>query len=230
MSENNTNPRKNNMLCNGQSVGIYNQAWISGMLEENFEYSHENSNGKYYKARVRVTRLSGTEDLVPMQVPESLLREALKADLKGKYVEVVGSFLSYNKKGEDGRRHLHEYLQPVIINIYDSEDESKEERYINEIYLEGRICKEPIFRITPLGRCITDLMLAVKRNSGKKDYIPCIAFGSLAWDTKEMWIGDKIKAVGRIQSREYFKRYSPESEEGEYRTTYEVCIQKILEP
>lgn len=206
----------------------FNKVFVSGRIEAEFEYSHEVQWEKFYRTRVRVERLSGTEDLVPIMVSDLLIgQKMLKKSLKGKWVEVAGQFRSYNKLGEDGRRHLELFLFVTAINIYEDEDEQEEITNANLIYLDGYLCKPPVFRKTPLGRQITDLLIAVNRPYGKSDYIPCIAWGRIAQWVSEFEVGNRVKLYGRVQSREYFKRYSNDSEAGEYRNAYEISVMRM---
>ena len=151
----------------------------------------------------------------------------MKTSLEGKWVEVAGQFRSYNKLGEDGRRHLDLFLFVTAINIYDDEDELEEVTNANLIYLDGYLCKPPVFRKTPLGRQITDLLIAVNRPYGKSDYIPCIAWGRVAQWASEFEVGNRVKLYGRVQSREYFKRFSKDTEAGEYRDAYEISVMRM---
>lgn len=206
----------------------FNKVFVSGRIEAEFEYSHEVQWEKFYRTRVRVERLSGTEDLVPIMVSDLLIgQKMLKKSLEGKWVEVAGQFRSYNKLGEDGRRHLELFLFVTAINIYEDEDEQEEITNANLIYLDGYLCKPPVFRKTPLGRQITDLLIAVNRPYGKSDYIPCIAWGRIAQWVSEFEVGNRVKLYGRVQSREYFKRYSNDSEAGEYRNAYEISVMRM---
>lgn len=201
----------------------FNKAHISGRIENELEYSHEVLQEKFYRARVRVKRPSGTEDLVPIIVSDFLIeRKTLKTSLKGKWIEVYGQFRSHNFLGEDGG-HLDLFLFVTKINIYDD----LEDKNSNLVYLDGYICKPPIFRKTPLGKAIADLFVAVNRPYGKSDYIPCIAWDKVARWVSSFEIGSRVKFYGRIQSREYFKRYSPNSDEGEHRMAYEISITEM---
>lgn len=206
----------------------FNKVFVSGRIEAEFEYSHETFWEEFYRTRVRVERLSGTEDLVPIVVSNLLIgKDRMKKSLEGKWVEVAGQFRSYNKLGEDGRKHLDLFLFVTAINIYEDEDELEEATNANLIYLDGYLCKTPVFRKTPLGRQITDLLIAVNRAYGKSDYIPCIAWGRVAQFVSELEVGNRVKLYGRVQSREYFKRYSPDSEAGEYRDAYEISVMRM---
>ena len=206
----------------------FNKGFVSGRIEAEFDYSHEVLWEKFYWTRVRVERLSGTEDFVPIVVSDLLIgRERLKRSLKGKWVEVAGQFRSYNRLGEDGRKHLDLFLFVRAINIYDEEYEVEEVKNANLIYLEGYLCKPPVFRKTHLGRQITDLLIAVNRPYRKSDYIPCIAWGRVAQWASELEVGNRVKLYGRVQSREYFKRFSKDTEVGEYRDAYEISVMRM---
>lgn len=235
MSDNRIVTQKNNVIVRRELssdrdkiFANFNKIWISGIIEEEFEYSHEFWWEKFYKTRVVIKRFSGTEDYVPIVVSNLLMPNILNEKVKGKYVEVGGQFRSYNKLGEDGRKHLELFLFATVIKVYESEEDFEEVVNANLIYLDGYICKEPVFRTTPLNRKITDLSVAVNRNYNKSDYIPCIAWGKNAYYASELEIGNRIKLYGRVQSRQYFKRFSPDSEEGEYRDAYEVSIMRIM--
>ena len=226
--ENNVITRQEENSTTKKFFSEFNKVFISGKIEAEFEYSHEVLWEKFYRTRVRVERLSGTEDLVPIIVSDLLIgRERIKNSLKGKWVEVAGQFRSHNKVGEDGRKHLELFLFVTSINIYEDEDELEETTNANLIYLDGYLCKPPVYRKTPLGRQITDLLIAVNRPYGKSDYIPCIAWGRVAQWASEFETGNRVKLYGRIQSREYFKRYSEDSDEGEHRVAYEISVMRM---
>ena len=226
--ENNVITRREENSLTEKLFSEFNKVFVSGRIEAEFDFSHEVLWEKFYRTRVRVERLSGTEDLVPIVVSDLLIgRERMKTSLEGKWVEVAGQFRSYNKLGEDGRKHLDLFLFVTAINIYDDEDELEEVTNANLIYLDGYLCKPPVFRKTPLGRQITDLLIAVNRPYGKSDYIPCIAWGRVAQWASELEVGNRVEIYGRIQSREYFKRFSKDSEIGEYRDAYEISIMRM---
>lgn len=226
--ENNVITRREENSPKEKLFSEFNKVFVSGRIEAEFDFSHEVLWEKFYRTRVRVKRLSGTEDLVPIVVSDLLIgRERMKASLEGKWVEVTGQFRSHNKKGDDGRSHLELFLFVTAINIYDDEDELEEITNANLIYLDGYLCKPPVFRKTPLGRQITDLFIAVNRPYGKSDYIPCIAWGRVAQWTSEFEVGNRVKLYGRVQSREYFKRFSKDTEAGEYRDAYEISIMRM---
>lgn len=202
-----------------------NKACVSGKLEAELEYNHEAYGEKFYRTRVRVKRQSGTEDFVPIMISERLIVPAMKnTSLEGKWVEVAGQFRSYNKLDEDGNRHLDLFLFVMSIDIYEEGKELDEITDENVIYLDGYLCKPPVFRKTPLGREITDMLIAVNRPYEQSDYIPCITWGRNAKWASELKVGDRVNVNGRIQSRTYLKRYSPDSEEGEFKDAYEISI------
>ena len=226
--ENNVITRREENSPTEKLFSEFNKVFVSGRIEAEFDFSHEVLWEKFYRTRVRVERLSGTEDLVPIVVSDLLIgRERMKTSLEGKWVEVAGQFRSYNKLGEDGRRHLDLFLFVTAINIYDDEDELEEVTNANLIYLDGYLCKTPVFRKTPLRRQITDLLIAVNRPYGKTDFIPCIAWGRVAQWASEFEVGNRVKLYGRVQSREYFKRFSKDTEAGEYRDAYEISVMRM---
>ena len=226
--ENNVITRREENSPTEKLFSEFNKVFVSGRIEAEFDFSHEVLWEKFYRTRVRVERLSGTEDLVPIVVSDLLIgRERMKTSLEGKWVEIAGQFRSYNKLGEDGRKHLDLFLFVTAINIYDDEDELEEVTNANLIYLDGYLCKPPVFRKTPLGRQITDLLIAVNRPYGKSDYIPCIAWGRVAQWASEFEVGNRVKLYGRVQSREYFKRFSKDSEAGEYKDAYEISVMRM---
>lgn len=224
--KNNVITRLEENLSIGKVFTDFSKAVVIGRIESKFEYSHTVYAEKFYRTRVRVKRPSGTEDLVPIVVSGFLLKqEMIKAECEGTWVEVVGQFRSYNKLGEDGRSHLDLFLFVTMIDI--CEDELQEDTYENIIYLDGYLCKLPVFRNTPLGRQITELLIAVNRKYNKSDYIPCISWGRLAKWVSHVEVGSRVKLYGRIQSRKYLKRDLPDSDEGEYKDAYEISVIRL---
>ena len=196
-----------------------NQAVIIGEIESEFTLSHEIYAEKFYTCTVRVPRLSGIADNIRVMVSERLL---LGGDFGiGDTVVVTGQFRSYNSYEEGGNR-LVLTVFAKDISLYEGEDNKNP----NSLYLNGFICKPPIYRTTPFGREITDLLLAVNRSYNKSDYIPIIAWGRNARFAKSLGVGDNIKIWGRIQSRQYQKHGGPDSET-EIRTAYEISISKM---
>ncbi len=196
-----------------------NQVTIIGEIVSAFTYSHEIFGEGFYMVDVRVQRLSDSFDIIPMMVSERLID--VTADYSGYFVEVNGQFRSYNRHEERKNR--------LVLSVFAREitfvDEIEESAKTNQIYLDGYICKAPIYRKTPLGREIADLLLAVNRPYGKSDYIPCICWGRNARFASTFEVGEKCGVWGRIQSREYMKKV--EDEQVEKRIAYEVSVSKL---
>lgn len=198
-----------------------NQVQVIGRLDGDFQYSHMMYEEVFYRNTIKTTRISGKKDIVPILVSEKILKTIQPN--KGDIVEVKGHFRSYNQKDLNGRSHLilNVFVREMnILDEYNSEDEN-----IIKI-THGFICKPPIFRKTPLGRDITDLMVAVNRQYIKSDYIPCIVWNEDAVLAASLQVGDEIQFKGRIQSREYMKKF-PDSGKEEERIAYEVSINKL---
>lgn len=189
-----------------------NQVTLSGRMASAFEFSHELYGEKFYHAFISVIRSSGTVDTIPMIVSERLVD--ISHDYTNEDVCICGQCRTYNRQEEN--------KNTLLINIFVSEFYLEHEASdVNEICLEGYICKHPTFRETPLGRQISDFIIAVNRNYGKSDYIPCICWGRNAACTSKMYIGDHIRLSGRFQSREYIKVIDGV----EYvKTAYEVSV------
>lgn len=194
-----------------------NKVRIVGEIVGQFEYSHEVFGENFYIGQLKIERTSGILDFIPIMVSDRVVD--VSADWNGIFVEVEGSFRSYNKN-EEGKKRL-------MLSVFVREFKQLENVYYNDnnIELDGYICKETICRKTPLGREIADLLVAINRPYGKSDYIPCIAWGRNAVYSAELEVGTRIKLYGRIQSREYAKRIS--DTETETRTAYEVSVSKL---
>lgn len=196
-----------------------NQVTIMGTIVSDFSYSHEIYGEGFYMVDVEVARLSDSSDIIPLMVSERLLN--VKEDYKGAAICVAGQFRSYNRHEERKNR--------LVLSVFAREiefiDEVEEGAKTNQIYLDGFICKEPIYRKTPLGREIADLLLAVNRPYGKSDYIPCICWGRNARYASTFTVGSRCEIWGRIQSREYMKKIS--EEQMEKRVAYEVSVSKL---
>lgn len=196
-----------------------NQVVIMGEIISDFSFSHEIFGEGFYMVDVRVERLSDSMDMIPVMVSERLID--VSADYKGMYIVVSGQFRSYNRHEERKNR--------LVLSVFAREIEFVEEicenTKSNQIYLDGYICKEPIYRKTPLGREIADLLLAVNRPYGKSDYIPCICWGRNARYASSFEVGTRCAVWGRIQSREYMKKLS--EEQLEKRIAYEVSVSKL---
>lgn len=196
-----------------------NQVIIMGEIVDDFTYSHEIFGEAFYMVNIRVERLSDSEDLIPVMVSERLLD--VTKDYKGLKIEVVGQFRSYNRH-EEKRNKL---VLSVFAREIDFVDEMPENSKTNQIFLDGFICKPPIYRRTPLGREIADILLAVNRPYGKSDYIPCICWGRNARFAGTFQVGSRCLVWGRIQSREYMKKLG--EGEMEKRIAYEVSVSKL---
>lgn len=196
-----------------------NQVTIVGAVDSEFTYSHEVFGEGFYMLEVVVSRLSHMEDRIPLMVSERLVD--VKESCMGKIVEVHGQFRSYNKH-EEGRNRL---ILSVFVREFSFVGEEGTLTRPNSIYLDGYICKPPVYRMTPLGREIADLLMAVNRPYGKSDYLPCICWGRNARFAGKFEVGTHIHLWGRIQSRTYQKRL--EDDVVEKRTAYEISVNKI---
>lgn len=198
-----------------------NQVHLRGKMVTGFSFSHELLGEGFYTAQVTVDRLSEVTDTIPIMVSERLID--VTQDYIGKYVEIRGQFRSYNQYNEEHNR--------LILHVFATKMEIlEEEDYpINKIYLDGYICKPTVYRKTPLGREISDVLLAVNRSYHKSDYIPCICWGRNARYASSLEVSSRLQMEGRIQRREYSKRIS--ETETESRTAYEVSVgsMKLLE-
>ena len=196
-----------------------NQVSIMGKIDTGFTFSHQVFGEGFYTMEILVRRLSDSEDRIPVMVSERLLD--VTQDYTGEYIEIQGQFRSYNRHEEKHNR--------LVLSVFARElkfvEEDEETVPLNQIFLDGYICKEPIYRKTPLGREIADVLLAVNRSYGKSDYIPCISWGRNARFASGFTVGCHIQIVGRVQSREYVKRIS--EEEVEHRVAYEVSVSKV---
>lgn len=196
-----------------------NAATIAGKVVSTLEYSHEIYGEGFYSFFLEVPRLSESSDKIPVTVSERLIVKQKPEE--GDVIKVEGQFRSYNNYGKDGNKLILTVFAREIIFMVD-ENEIKNP---NQVYLDGYICKKPIYRTTPFGREIADLLLAVNRPYNKSDYIPCIAWGRNARYSENLSVGSNIKIWGRIQSREYQKKSS--SGEVTVKVAYEVSISKM---
>ncbi|MBR3640421.1 MAG: single-stranded DNA-binding protein [Oscillibacter sp.] len=197
------------MMTNGR-----NEVLLEGTAQGEPSLSHEARDVPFYRLMLEVPRLSGQSDLLPL-----LLRGDMLAQVSdGARVRVSGQFRSYNNRSGEGRR--------LVLSVYALALLPPQDEACNRITLVGALCKPPVFRRTPLGRSICDLMLAVPRRCGRADYLPLIAWGQLAARTAALCVGDPLALSGRIQSRLYRKV----TEQGEeVRTAYEVSVMELSE-
>ena len=190
-----------------------------GEIASPFFFSHEVYGEGFYMVDVQVKRLSNSEDRIPLMVSERLID--VSQDYIGEFIMVSGQFRSYNRHDEQKNR--------LVLSVFVREVEFIEEELdgakTNNIFLDGYICKLPVYRKTPLGREIADLLLAVNRPYGKSDYIPCICWGRNARFASTFEVGEHVQVIGRKQSREYIKKLS--ETETEKRVAYEVSVSKL---
>ena len=202
----NTNYSENNHLV------------LVGKVVSEKTYSHEIYGEKFYLFNLEVIRLSSTTDIIPITISERLLTDI---DLTiGKGLEIEGQFRSYNNYENERNRLVLTVFAKEVKEVEINEEDK--ELVTNEVELVGYICKKPIYRQTPFGREIADILLAVNRAYNKSDYIPCIAWGRNARFCQNMEVGTEVKLVGRVQSRTYEKKH----EDGtvETRVAYEVSV------
>ncbi len=192
-----------------------NRVYLCGEIVTEAKFSHEVFGEGFYELFVKVPRLSGQSDVLPVTVSERIMTEDMKI---GSPLCALGQFRSYNKL-EGGRSRL---MLTVFVRELLASPPCKNP---NSIVLSGYICKPPVYRTTPFNREIADLLIAVNRSYNKSDYIPAIAWGRNARFVQNLSVGDKIALSGRIQSREYQKK----QDDGSFvtMTAYEVSISKL---
>ncbi len=195
-----------------------NNVEIGGEIIEEPEFSHEIYDEKFYKFSIKTKRLSEYEDILPVIISERLVN---LNDIKvGTIVKIFGQFRSYNLQTETRNK--------LVLSIFVKDIEFTDDKSIlttNDANFIGYICKEPVYRKTPLGREIADVLVAINRTYRKSDYIPCILWGRNAKYCETLKVGDLVKLNGRIQSRSYEKKL----ENGEVlkKTAYEVSVSKF---
>ena len=196
-----------------------NQVSIMGKIASSFTFSHQVFGEGFYLVDILVKRLSDSEDRIPLMVSVRLVD--VSQDYEGEYIMVQGQFRSYNRHEEKKNRLVLSVFVRELSFVEEADDSIK----TNQIFLDGYICKPPVYRKTPLGREIADLLLAVNRPYGKSDYIPCICWGRNARYASAFEVGGHVLLWGRIQSREYIKKLG--ENETEKRTAYEVSVSKL---
>lgn len=196
-----------------------NRVTVIGTIVSDFVFSHAVYGEGFYVVELSVNRLSEQADVIPLMISERLID--VSADLRGCTIEATGQFRSYNRhEGAKNRLVLSVFVREVTF-LEEFTDYTK----TNQIFLDGYICKEPVYRKTPLGREIADLLVAVNRPYGKSDYIPCISWGRNARFASGFTVGTRVLIWGRVQSREYTKKLN--ETECEKRTAYEVSVSKL---
>lgn len=204
-----------------QEIRKNNRATIVGKPKSDFVYSHTVYGEQFYELKMAVKRFSGIEDEVLVLVSERMVDVSQPLDAE-QYIWVEGGYRSYNSHKSTRNR----LILTLFVQKFEIVSEIPEGGKNNQIALDGYVCKEPIYRKTPLGREIADVLIAVNRNYGKSDYIPCIFWGRNARFVSKFEIGSHIQIEGRIQSREYVKKLS--ETEAERRIAYEVSVSKII--
>lgn len=201
-----------------------NNITLAGVVEREPEYSHEVLGEGFYVFMLKCSRTSGNKDTLPVMISDRLVD--IREIKVGQVVTVSGQIRSFN-------RHIDDVKSKLILSVFAREleilaqdaTELPFEENINTVILDGFVCKPPIYRCTPKGREIADILVAVNRPYGKSDYIPCIAWGRNARFAGGLEVGAHLQVSGRVQSREYTKKIG--EEEVERRVAYEVSVSKI---
>ena len=193
-----------------------NDLLLRGTAAAEPAFSHENHGQRFYRFPLSVRRLSGRADVLQAIATGEQLPHLLP--LTGRRLEIQGQLRSFNNKSGQGSRLVISAFTRLLVETA-GED-------VNIIELKGAICKPPVLRRTPLGRCICDMMLAVNRRYGRADYLPCIAWGQVAMVTGQLPVGSTLALEGRVQSRVYTKVLDGVPQE---RTAYEVSIMRLQE-
>lgn len=201
------------------NISLNNEVELTGTVDSELKFSHEVYGEGFYSFMVKVMRLSDISDIINVTISERLLQNILL--VKGDTVSISGQFRSYNNYTESGNKLiLTVFARDICVN-----PEEVKFKNPNHIFLNGFLCKKPVYRTTPFGREITDILIAVNRAYNKSDYIPCIAWGRNARFAGSLEVGENIKIWGRIQSREYQKKLS--ETESVTKTAYEISISKM---
>lgn len=196
-----------------------NCAELRGIVEEEPVFSHEIYKEKFYLFFLCVPRLSGVADHIRIIVSERIMADCCLE--KGSRISVKGQFRSYNAS-DGAASHL---ILSVFARDIEEDNDCENAKSPNNLYLNGYVCKEPVYRTTPFGREICDILLAVNRTYNKSDYIPVIAWGRNARFLRHACIGDNVKIWGRIQSRVYQKRIGEDVVTE--KTAYEVSVSRL---
>ena len=200
---------------NNGSYENNNNVLIKGKIVKLPAYSHSVMGEGFFEMYVEVKRLSDETDILPVTISERLI-EGFSLDDE---IGISGQFRSYNKlEGEKSKLMLTIFVKELL--------DPNDIQAVNQINMVGYICKEPIYRTTPFGREICDVLLAVNRAYNKSDYLPCIAWGRNARFVKDLSVGEKLEVQGRIQSRKYQKKL--DGNETEIKVAYEISLSSVV--
>ena len=202
-----------------------NYLTLVGKVTGEKKFSHEIYGEKFYVFNLEIARLSGNADIIPITVSERIITDEML--MQGKQLLVKGQFRSYNSYDNEKNRLILTVFAKDVVEVEENNEEeenemAKKDTVTNEVVLVGYICKKPIYRQTPFGREIADVLLAVNRAYNKSDYIPTIAWGRNSRFCQNLEVGTKVKLVGRVQSRMYEKKHEDGTVEN--RVAYEVSI------
>ncbi len=204
-----------------------NYLTLVGKVTGEKEFSHEIYGERFYTFKLGIPRLSGNQDMIPITISERLIGEDTLQE--GKKLLVKGQFRSYNSYENERNRLILTVFAKDVMEVEEDENQEEEENEFvkkdtitNEVVLVGYLCKKPIYRQTPFGREISDILLAVNRAYNKSDYIPCISWGRTARFCQNLEVGSQVKVVGRVQSRMYEKKYEDGTVQN--RVAYEVSV------
>ena len=202
-----------------------NYLTLVGKVTGEKKFSHEIYGERFFIFNLEIERLSGNADIIPITVSERIVTDEMLT--QGKNLLVKGQFRSYNSYDNEKNRLILTVFAKDVMEVEENEENEeneivKKDMVTNEVVLIGYICKKPIYRQTPFGREIADILLAVNRAYNKSDYIPTIAWGRNARFCQNLEVGTKVKIVGRVQSRMYEKKYEDGTVEN--RVAYEVSI------
>ena len=202
-----------------------NYLTLVGKVTGEKRFSHEIYGESFYVFDLSIPRLSGNADIIPITISERLINEDTLAE--GKKILIKGQFRSYNSYENEKNRLILTVFAKDLIELEDKEIDEENEMVVkdtvtNEVLLVGYICKKPIYRQTPFGREISDILLAVNRAYNKSDYIPCISWGRNARFCQSLEVGSQVKVIGRVQSRTYEKKFEDGSTQT--RVAYEVSV------
>ena len=202
-----------------------NYLTLVGKVTGEKKFSHEIYGEKFYVFNLEIARLSGNADIIPITVSERIITDEML--MQGKQLLVKGQFRSYNSYDNEKNRLILTVFAKDVVEVEENNEEeenemAKKDTVTNEVVLVGYICKKPIYRQTPFGREIADVLLAVNRAYNKSDYIPTIAWGRNARFCQNLEVGTKVKLVGRVQCRMYEIKHEDGTVEN--RVAYEVSI------